>query len=111
MRGRMGGPARTGWACIRCRGWLVLDWMKGGEPRPNRFGGITRTTTAVTNVTKATAATMTTLGTANPAGCSRAAAATDLYVFATWPDANRAGAVILCMLEHCADMLVKLSFY
>jgi hypothetical protein len=84
--------------------------MKGGEPRPNRFGGITRTTTAVTNVTKATAATITALGTANPAGCSRAAATTDRDALATWPNADRTGVVILCMMEHCADMLMKLSF-
>jgi hypothetical protein len=85
--------------------------MKGGEPMPNRFGGTTRTTTAITNVTKAMAATMTALGTANPAGCTRAAATTDLYVMAIWPDADRAGPMILCMLEDCVDMLVKLSFY
>lgn len=78
---------------------------------PNRFGGITRITIAVTNVTRAMAATMTALGTANPVGCSRAAARTDLYVLVIWPDADRTGAVILCMLEHCADILVKLSFY
>ena len=112
-RGRIGGPARTGRACALCRGWLVLGWMMGGPPEPNRFGGITRTTTAITNVMRATATAMTALGTANPAGCSRAAATTDLYVFVAWPDANRIGAVILCMLEleHCADMLMKLSFY
>jgi hypothetical protein len=85
--------------------------MKGGEPMPNRFGGTTRSTTAVTNVMKATAATMTALGTANPAGCSRAAPTTDLYVLAIWPDADRTGPRIVCMLEDCVDMLVKLSFY
>jgi hypothetical protein len=112
-RGRIGGPARTGRACALCRGWLVLGWMMGGPPEPNRLGGITRTTTAITNVMRATATAMTALGTANPAGCSRAAATTDLYVFVAWPDASRTGAVILCMLEleHCADMLMKLSFY
>ena len=78
---------------------------------PNQFGGITRTTIAVTNVTRAMAATMTALGTANPVGCSRAAATTDLYVFVTWPDTDRTGPVILRVLEDCADMLVKLSFY
>lgn len=78
---------------------------------PNRFGGTTRTTIAIANVTKAMAATMTALGTANPAGCTRAAATTDLYVLAIWPDTDRAGPMILCMLEDCADMLVKLSFY
>ena len=85
--------------------------MNGGEPMPNRFGATTRTTTAVTNVRKATAATMTALGTANPAGCSRAAPTTDLYVLAIWPDADRTGPMIVCMLEDCVDMLVKLSFY
>ena len=80
-RGRIGGPARTGRACALCRGWLVLGWMMGGPPEPNRLGGITRTTTAITNVMRATATAMTALGTANPAGCSRAAATTDLYVF------------------------------
>ena len=85
--------------------------MKGGEPMPNRFGGITRTTTAVTNVMKAMAATMTTLGTANPAGCSRAAPTTDRYVLVIWPDADRTGPMIVCMLEDCADMMVELSFY
>lgn len=85
--------------------------MKGGDPMPNTFGGITRTTTAVTNVANATAATMTALGTANPAGCTRAAATIDLYVLATWPDADRTGPMMVCMLEDCADMLMKLSFH
>jgi hypothetical protein len=85
--------------------------MKGGEPMPNRFGGTTRTTIAITNVTRATATAMTALGTANPAGCSRAAAATDLYLLTIWPDADRADSVIFCMLEDCADMLLKLAFY
>jgi hypothetical protein len=78
--------------------------MNGGEPMPNRFGATTRTTSAVTNVTKATATTITALGTANPAGCSRAAATKDR-------DVDRMDPMILCMLEDCADMLVKLSFY
>jgi hypothetical protein len=86
----------------------VLGWVTGEDPKPNMLGGMTRTTTAVTNVTKAMAATMTTLGTANPAGCTRAAATTDRYVLATWPDADRKGPMIACMLEDCADMLVKL---
>jgi hypothetical protein len=85
--------------------------MIGGEPVPNRFGGITRTTIAVTNVTKATATAITALGTAKPAGCSRAAATKDRDVLAIRPNADRAGPVILCMLEDCADMLVKLSFF
>jgi len=85
--------------------------MIGGEPVPNRFGGITRSTTAVTNVTKATATAITALGTAKPAGCSRAAATRDRDVPAIRSNVDRADPMILCMLEDCADMLVKLSFY
>jgi hypothetical protein len=109
-RRRTGGPARTGCGCPWCRGWLVLGWMVGGEPRPNRLGGITRTATAVTKVTNAMAATMTVLGPANPAGCTRAAATTDLDVLATWPNADPTGLKILRMGEDCVDMLVNALF-
>jgi hypothetical protein len=59
---------------------LVLGWIAGGEPTPNRPGGSTGTMTDVTNVKSTMAVATTALGTAIPVGCARATAATDLEV-------------------------------
>ena len=55
---------------------------------------------AATNVKSTMAVTTITLGTANPAGCTRAAAAADRDVVLALPIASRTRLWISCMIEH-----------
>lgn len=98
-RGSSGGPAGTGWCdWARWGCWPILLGGSAGGPPPNRPGGSTRTMSAATNVKSRTAVMITTLGTANPAGCTRAAAAADLDMLFAWPIASPARLVISCMM-------------
>src|SRR5260370_11223453 len=87
---RTGCSGRTRW-----RSRPVLGLTACAEPGPDAPGGITRMAIDVTNVNSTTAVTRTALGTANPAGWTRAAAATDRP--APRPPARPRS---LCMAEH-----------
>ena len=79
--GTTGGPVGT--ACcgtVRRRGWPVPGWITGAGPAPDRPGDITGRRPEVTSVKSTMAVTITALEAANPAGCVRAAARTDLEV-------------------------------
>jgi hypothetical protein len=99
--GSMGGPVRTG-CCgwTRWRDWLVPAWIAGGDPAPNRLGGSAGMTAAITKVKITMAVTTPALGTATPAGCTRAAAATDLEVAFVRSIARPPRLRISCMVDR-----------
>jgi hypothetical protein len=99
--GSMGGPVRTG-CCgwTRWRDWLVPAWIAGGDPDPNRPGGSAGMTAAITKVKITMAVTTPALGTATPAGCTRAAAATDLEVAFVRSIARPPRLRISCMVDR-----------